>query len=100
MSKDNHFRIYNKADQVIEVPANETSHSNVLDFMVGKVAGLDINAGDVRIRGTSSFGDNSTPLFLIDGVPLNTGKDMNLPDRNRAQQFRRIKTGVGMCWTW
>ncbi len=77
--KDTHFRIYDKADQVLEVPVNETSHSNVLDFMVGKVAGLDINADDVRIRGTSSFGDNSTPLFLIDGVPVNQETNMNLP---------------------
>lgn len=77
--KDSHFRIYDKADQVIEIPESEASFGNVLDFLTGKVAGLDINDGTVNIRGTSNFDGNSTPLFLIDGVPLTSGSFSTLP---------------------
>jgi hypothetical protein len=78
-SADGHFRIYNKADQVIEIPESETSFGNILDFLIGKVAGLDINDNNVIIRGASNLDGNSTPLFLVDGVPLATGNFSNLP---------------------
>ncbi len=78
---DGHFRMYNKADQVIEVPVSESSHSNIIDFMTGKATGVDINAGEIRIRGASGLNDNSTPLFLVDGVPLISEVKMNMPDQ-------------------
>ncbi|MGC9356155.1 MAG: TonB-dependent receptor plug domain-containing protein, partial [Mariniphaga sp.] len=76
---DDRFRIYDKADQVIEIPESEASFGNVLDFLAGKVAGLDITENSVSIRGTSNIDGNSTPLFLIDGVPLNSGGFSDLP---------------------
>jgi hypothetical protein len=72
---DGHFRIYENADHVVQVPQNEASSSNILDFLSGKVPGLDINSEQVSIRGTSNFDGNSTPLFLVDGVPLLTGNN-------------------------
>ena len=60
---------------MVQVPKNEASSGNILDFHSGKVAGLDINSKQVSIRGTSNFDGNSTPLFLIDGVPLLTGNN-------------------------
>ncbi len=76
---DGHFRLYESADYVLEVGAFEQSYDNVLDFMVGKVPGLDINGEDIRIRGTSSFGTNAMPLFMLDGVPLVGSQTFNLP---------------------
>ncbi|MFA7489468.1 MAG: TonB-dependent receptor plug domain-containing protein [Mariniphaga sp.] len=67
---DGHFRIYNLADQVIEITEADVSFSNVIDYLVGKVAGLDISGDQVTIRGTSNFNFQSTPLFLIDGIPV------------------------------
>ena len=32
----------------------------------GKISGLDVNAGSIRIRGVSSF-NNTDPLVVIDG---------------------------------
>jgi hypothetical protein len=40
---------------------------------------VDINGDDIRIRGTSSFGTNAIPLFLLDGVPLVGSQTFNLP---------------------
>jgi hypothetical protein len=80
MSKDGHFRIYSKADQVIEVPEKEASYGNILDFLAGKAAGLDISGGQVIIRGTTNIDGNSTPLFLIDGVPVSSKGIPNMPE--------------------
>lgn len=74
-----HFKIYEQADQVIEVPETEASFGNILEFLTGKVAGLDISGGQVTIRGTSNFDNNSTPLFLIDGLPVTTGNFSGMP---------------------
>lgn len=76
---DGHFRLYKTADFVLEVMPFEQSYSNVLDYMIGKVPGVDINGDDVRIRGANGFGNGSLPLFLIDGVPLAGNQIINYP---------------------
>lgn len=89
---DGHFRLYKEADAVLEVGNAGESYDNVLDFMAGKVSGVDINGNDVRIRGTGTFGGEATPLFLMDGVPLVASNNFNLPvevthaDNNEASQ--------------
>jgi hypothetical protein len=90
---DGHFRIYNKADQVIEIPESEASFGNVLDFLIGKVAGLDINENNVIIRGASNIDGNSTPLFLVDGVPLATGSFSDMPTEVGQNTENELKTG-------
>ncbi|MEZ5103676.1 MAG: TonB-dependent receptor plug domain-containing protein [Draconibacterium sp.] len=72
VASDSHFRLYKSADFVLEVDENEKAYENVIDYMVGKIPGVDISDNEVRIRGTSSFSGSSTPLFLVDGVPLTT----------------------------
>lgn len=74
-----HYRIYESADFVLEVMPFEQSYNNILDYMVGKVPGVDINGDDVRIRGASGFGNGSLPLFLIDGVQLASNQSINFP---------------------
>ena len=73
-----HYRIYESADFVLEVMPFEQSYNNILDYMVGKVPGVDINGDDVIIRGASGFG-NGLPLFLIDGVQLAGNQSINFP---------------------
>jgi hypothetical protein len=70
LTGDGHFRLYEQADQVIEIPKGEVSSGNVIDFLEGKVPGLSISGDDITLRGTSNFSGSSTPLFLIDGLPL------------------------------
>jgi TonB-dependent SusC/RagA subfamily outer membrane receptor len=78
-ANDGHFRLYQDADAVLEIGNAGESYENVLDFMSGKVSGVDINGNEVRIRGTGSFNGDATPLFLVDGVPLVTSSIFNLP---------------------
>ena len=56
----------------------KVSHSNISTMLEGKVAGVQITTDGqpgadpaVRIRGLGSFGDTS-PLYVIDGVPMGT----------------------------
>ena len=55
--------------------------SNVVNALSGKVAGVRIGqssgtaggAAKIQIRGASSIGTNSSPLFVVDGLPIDNG---------------------------
>lgn len=54
--------------------------SNALEALQGKAAGVDITSnqrpgelGSVRIRGNRSLNASNSPLYVVDGVPLNSG---------------------------
>ena len=57
---------------------NVNRSANFMDALQGKVAGVNItNLGSgpqgsskIRIRGVSSFGNNNSPLIVINGVPV------------------------------
>ena len=56
----------------------KVSHSNISTMLQGKIAGVQITSDgqpgadpSVRIRGISSFGSTS-PLYVVDGVPMGT----------------------------
>ncbi|MFW6310137.1 MAG: hypothetical protein ACOC1D_03460, partial [Prolixibacteraceae bacterium] len=84
---DGHFRIYSRPDQIVNMPLDEGSHTDVLEFMTGKATGVDVTSEGVQIRGISSFGENSMPLFLVDGVPVITGRQSgNVPDEFSGNQ--------------
>ena len=87
IESDGHIRMYESADFVLDVDPNEQSYGNVLDYMVGKIPGVDVGSDYVRIRGTRSYGGNTVPLFLIDGVPLVGNQNLILPDVN-SQNFQ------------
>ena len=60
---------------------NRGGSANLSDALQGKIAGLQIsNSGTgvggstrVVIRGASSLSDNNEPLYVVDGVPYDTG---------------------------
>lgn len=56
----------------------KVSHSNISTMLEGKIAGVQITSDGqpgadptVRIRGIGSFG-NTSPLYVVDGVPMGT----------------------------
>ena len=64
--------------------------SNVLNSLSGKIAGLQIaqssgtvgGSSSIQIRGASSIGSVSSPLFIIDGLPIDNGSYN--PDRTNG----------------
>ena len=54
--------------------------SNAFEALQGKAAGVDITSserpgtiGSIRIRGNRSLNAKNDPLYVVDGVPLNSG---------------------------
>ncbi len=75
--------------------------NNVVNSLVGKVAGLDVSttsggvgsSSSVVIRGTSSLGQTNQPLYVINGMPMEnktigvaTGGSTN-PNGNKGSQW-------------
>ena len=61
-----------------------TGQTNILDALQGRVPGLVITGygsqRSVTIRGTRSFYGDSTPLYLIDGVIVDSLEGLNIYD--------------------
>lgn len=88
-------------NSVASVDAEDFNKGNVNDpaqLLQGKVAGLSIakpggdpNAGfNIRLRGLSTFGANSQPLIVIDGV---LGGSLQLVDPNDIESVEVLKDG-------
>ncbi|MCH5240617.1 MAG: SusC/RagA family TonB-linked outer membrane protein [Muribaculaceae bacterium] len=68
------------ATQVSGAEIEQAQTNNVMNALQGKVAGLQINnmssapgaANNVQIRGIGSVSGNNQPLYVVDGVPLQT----------------------------
>ena len=66
--------------QVDSETLNNRPVSNALEALQGKAAGVDITSnqrpgeiGSVRIRGNRSLSASNEPLYVVDGVPLQSG---------------------------
>lgn len=61
--------------------------NNVLQALQGKLAGVNVTQNDgapgaglsIRVRGSNSFLGGTEPLYVIDGVPLNTSSSSATP---------------------
>ena len=84
--------------QVAGESLTQARENNVANSLVGKVAGLDVSstaggagaASSILIRGVSSLGQTSQPLYVINGVPMeNTpvGLHNNNPNGNSGSQW-------------
>ena len=77
------------------------SHNNISSMLEGKVAGVQITSDGqpgadpmVRIRGVGSFGDTS-PLYVIDGVPMGTSiRDFSPNDIETIQVLKDASAGA------
>ncbi len=68
---------------VVSVGAEEIASrpvQNAVQAMQGKAAGVDIGSnerpgtvGSIRIRGSRSISASNSPLYVVDGIPLNSG---------------------------
>ena len=64
ITDDGHFRIYSMPDNSLTVTPDDYQYQNVLDYLEGKVGGLQISGDNISIRG------GGMPLFLIDGMEI------------------------------
>jgi len=77
---------------------------NFMDALQGKVAGVNISAlgsgpqgsSKIRIRGISSFGNNNSPLIVVNGVPINNTSFGVRGDVGEVGSNRRSDSGDGL----
>ena len=63
----------------------QARENNVINSLVGKVAGLNVNStaggagasSNVIIRGLSSLGQSNQPLYVINGIPMSSQPNAN-----------------------
>ena len=69
-------RIHGEADNVLILDEVMWNSDNIFQVLQGRVPGVMVTGGgmnaSVRIRGVNTFTGSNAPLFLVDGIPLNT----------------------------
>jgi TonB-dependent starch-binding outer membrane protein SusC len=77
----------------------QSGSRNVLDLLIGKVAGLQItrtggtnpNSGvGVQLRGVTTIAGTATPLIIVDGIP---GGNLDLLQQDDIESFSILKDG-------
>jgi TonB-dependent SusC/RagA subfamily outer membrane receptor len=57
----------------LDVSENEnTMYHNIYEMIQGKVPGVDVSGQKVRIRGVNSLVGDNDPMFVVDGMPVNS----------------------------
>ena len=68
--------IYGEPDNVIELDDHLRSYTDLFQVIQGRVPGVMVTGqgleASIRIRGTSSIMGSNEPLFVIDGIPVNS----------------------------
>lgn len=70
-------------------------NSNVITSLQGKVTGVDIKpssgmpgaSSQIVIRGARSFAGNNQPLYVIDGMPISSGSDIDTEHSVTSSDF-------------
>jgi hypothetical protein len=88
---DGHFRLYGEADVSLVVLDDDIDrYFNILDYLQGRVAGVDVVGQEVRIRGAAR-----NPLLLVDGIDTDWSDMYNIP-MGDIDKIEILKSGYGM----
>lgn len=82
---------------VSSIKSDELMKGNPTDLsqgLAGKIAGVIVNQSDgapgggvsIQIRGTNSFSTSSQPLYIVDGVPFDTGSTPSSEANSNSNQ--------------
>ncbi len=91
ISGDGHFRLYSEPDVSLVILEEDIDHYfNILDYLQGRVAGVDVVGEEIRIRGASK-----NPLLLVDGIETPWSDTRNIP-MGDIDKIEILKSGYGM----
>lgn len=89
---DGHFRLYGEPDISLVVLEDDIErYFNILDYLQGRVAGVDVVGESVRIRGAAR-----NPLLLVDGIDTDWTDMINIP-MGDIDKIEILKSGYGMA---
>ena len=85
---DGHFRLYGDPDVSLVVLEEDIErYFNILDYLQGRVAGVDVTGDQVRIRGGAR-----NPLLIVDGIDTDWSDMINIP-MGDIDKIEILKTG-------
>ena len=61
-----------KSDVIDVSKTDNNMYQNIYQMIQGKVSGVDVSGTKIRIRGQNSFFSGNDPIFVVDGVPVNS----------------------------
>jgi TonB-dependent SusC/RagA subfamily outer membrane receptor len=64
------MKIYDHPSDALNVGEDVNSYSNILQYMQGKIPGVNVMDNRVIIRGVNTILGSTDPLYLLDGVPI------------------------------
>lgn len=75
----------------------ERSFGNALQSMAGQISGVQITqtqgapgmAPTIKVRGSSSINAGTSPLYVIDGIPLEDNTETNTGGKSNSMTFNR-----------
>ncbi|KAF0235714.1 MAG: TonB-dependent receptor [Prolixibacteraceae bacterium] len=89
---DGHFRLYGEPDiSLVVLDEDIDRYFNILDYLQGRVAGVDVTGDEVRIRGASR-----NPLLVVDGIDTDWSDTRNIP-MGDIDKIEILKSGFGMA---
>lgn len=74
---------------------NNSSYRNIYEYIDGKVAGVTVsNSNEITIRGGSSWELSNEPLFVVDGVIVNSIGNISPSDVDRIIILKGVETSI------
>lgn len=70
--KVNKESLTNSVGEVNMDDASRSPYRNIYEMIIGKVPGVVVSGTSITIRGASSINASNEPLFVVDGVPVNS----------------------------
>ena len=72
-----------------------SSYSNILEYLQGRVPGVEIDAGGrIQIRGKNSINSPTEPLILVDGVECRDIKSINPRDVRSVEVLKDASAAI------
>lgn len=83
--------------EIIQVPV-----LNFTEALAGKMAGVDVRVAegdpdspvDIKVRGTGSITQDSSPLYIVDGFPVNSISDISPSEIKTIDVLKDAKGGL------
>ncbi len=100
--KDEHLRIYEplKKSDTHEMDGYELGYKNIIEFLRGRFAGLEILGQEpniiIQIRGPGSLTQGSEPLWLLDGMPVERDRilDFEVEEVDKIEILKGAGAGI------
>jgi TonB-dependent SusC/RagA subfamily outer membrane receptor len=74
--------------------AEVTGYTNIYDYLRGKVPGLIVEGTDVFIRGIGTFNGAKAPMFIVDGVEVQSIANVNPQDVESVEVIKDASASI------